>query len=475
MKLPAALHPANHYVVQTLLLQAALSSDCQCNNWAQRQIYENARRIARATTAYRSGVRRNKSSPSLAPYVKATLKLYDDLLGRVHEESCTHRGIAKEDSWTSIDPLRMLALYGPIGKALTIPRVLHDTVLYEETQDHLHLLRQILGPYGFQVSTCGITRRGAPAAAHAEFILSLTREATQQVEQYEKEMKDSSNGSTRSPPNDTWSQSDAPDLAHHIAESLSFCPTTSTVTQVKTAVCAASPHPPDPQAHHSFTTVPCDDGDLFATKDTMTDPILHLHTRALQDLHRCGYCISKMLLSRASMTKREPLAIIVRYDARNPTAVPPRRCTDPVVLRRLKLHCLKLHICPWFAHAARCFLLTGPAAFTTEAMLQSTKRGVDISANGLFRRCFPPCSHSTKEANACSCTHHRHSSRSCEWERILVHGEPELFQLLNIAYVDPLLRAVVPLSTNVEAVVSETTGQHLPLTLEKKSIDEKCN
>ncbi|KPI87824.1 hypothetical protein ABL78_3051 [Leptomonas seymouri] len=497
MKIPAALHPANHPHVQCLLLQAGLCADGGLSSLrGRREMYKLARTLALSRVALGGCVLEPRSQPQ--PYAphgdhrkqqrqnarsdkkkvgslsgiqqRAAAQLLRGLsdcfppLPTPHTSACHPTGRSASTSllrstraqtpqtpvlsslvadMAFTQPSRLVPLYAPRVLLPPIPQhPHHDDMTYDAAVHHAGLLAKLLSPYGFEVELTGSMRRGCPLGTHADYILSLSEQATREAESVhamgatdntgaspqEEEgaegLQGSGDGAARG---DQESQTE---LAQPSGDS-TFTPPSSSPTVTRRATAAsckvtgglqrdAFTIPIAASMSHSSTaasttgTCPyfdaggidirrgsdgwsragagtrrkrwCSRVKAFSASDAVSPQVAHLTQRAIQCLVQCGYVVAGQipLLSPACLSCRQPIAVSVRYDTCHPAQVPPIKCADPRVLARLELHRLNLFFCPWQAHAVRNFFLTGPPAFTAHVTLQALSRGVDLNMNGAF-------------------------------------------------------------------------------------------
>jgi hypothetical protein len=227
MKIPAALHPANHFHVQCLLLHAGLCADGGlAPQHGRREVYHLARALALSRVALEDGLlespqrrpstqqlpadpplqqqqRRPHSTPvkPVKPMSVWQWCAAEQLVRGMSDHLQTmpppapniaaHEGGAGSPLTTAaavralafMTPRRLVPLYAPRTLLPPIPLFpYHSHVTYDAAVHHVSLLSNLLQPYGFTVSLTGGVRRGSPAAPHADVLLSLTEEATREVE-----------------------------------------------------------------------------------------------------------------------------------------------------------------------------------------------------------------------------------------------------------------------------------------------------
>lgn len=399
-------------------------------------------------------------------------------------------------------PARLVALYAPRTLLPPIAHYpYHDDVTYDAAVHHAALLTQLLSPYGFKVAMTGSMRRGCPVAPHAEYLLSLTEEATNAVEAVQElkssdttsveeqtSVSDQSDGlvdaahltSPASPPRSSaMSRHRVTGSLHRDAFTIPI--TTSTVSEMNAhgADCGRNHlHISAPRSssltqlsqndHEARQRRSCSRVHAFAASDVVTPQVAYRTQRAMDALTQHGYVVAGRLplLSPTFLSSRQPLHLSVRYDTRCPSQVPPRECVDPAVLHRLQLHRLALRFCPWHAQPTRLLFLTGPPAFTAHLTLQALARGIDLNLNGAFASvAMQRVSESEQEVTSPAATvvapaagdaakvsmqvgeeESRSSTESTSMvdrenvEQVLISEEADLFALAGLPVVDPLLR-----------------------------------
>ncbi|KPA73697.1 hypothetical protein ABB37_09623 [Leptomonas pyrrhocoris] len=509
MKIPAAVHPANHFHVQCLLLQAGLCADeglYAPRRGQRRELYRLAHALAlsrvaleecsleprrqpqrhepqlhdprdapqpRQQTQQDSDVHTNQTT--MKPVHGAQRRTITQLLSGLSDrlpplpqqntsESTGSGQSAPASSSTSSSlrssisqaahvsallssmgdvaftpPHRLVPLYAPRTLLPPIPFYpFHDDVTYDAAVHHASLLSKLLGPYGFEVALTGAMRRGCPVATHADYLISLTEEATRAVESVQamratgdtsvsqQQQEEEEEEAQEERPPRSWSAkkqertSAASPVAHKSAavsrrvtgalhrDALTI-PIPAPAPHASTATAAASsaetlnvngragddamgdvhaaPQRRRPGEEHAAPRKQlCSCVTAFAASDVVSPQVAHRTQRAIQQLVQCGYIVAGQLplLTPAFLCRRQPVAVSVRYDTRCPTQVPPIECTDPHVLARLELHRVNLLFSPCHARATRHLFLTGPPAFTAHVTLQALARGVDLNMNGAF-------------------------------------------------------------------------------------------
>lgn len=220
MKIPAALHPANHFHVQCLLLHAGLCADSgPCSQRGRQETYQLARALALARVPLEEGqlerCRRDKQtkrdcSNNMSTTTQARVRAVRwrtiaQLLHRTSRclpppstQKCSDvlrndpatpsklssLSAAEQATLSFTPPSRLVPLYAPrtLLPPFTPSSLYHDELTYDAAVHHAALLSQLLQPFGWVVSLTGAVRRGCPVAPCADYLLSLTETATREVE-----------------------------------------------------------------------------------------------------------------------------------------------------------------------------------------------------------------------------------------------------------------------------------------------------
>lgn len=217
MRLPLTLHPANHLPAQCLLLHAALHADDppSSHTAGKKACYRIIEELARCPTAYTAwGPRHSFLPPQMAALARwaqthaqystagaARLSAPPEELAPTSPASprsgasipcytcasaaaaaATPATGATHDALSRLPPPALIARYGPRVLVRELQQRHTDPVPYDAAVHHAALLAAMLQPYGLQVATTGITRRGAPLALHAELLLCLSKAATRAVQ-----------------------------------------------------------------------------------------------------------------------------------------------------------------------------------------------------------------------------------------------------------------------------------------------------
>ncbi|KAK7194848.1 hypothetical protein NESM_000405700 [Novymonas esmeraldas] len=443
MRLPLTLHPANHVLAQCLLLRMALCSDrldiSDKQNNARHKLYKQVRHIADLPVPCSWEVRRQplhgleqltlRSAGDVARMLKTTP--HNNNNNNHHHDD---DGVA--DTAALPLPARLIALYAPPVLLRRLPARVHDDVCHDAAVHHATLLARLLAPFGVAVSPTGATRRGSPVATRAEYLVHLTEEATAEVEALGGDAHRSTIES-----------------AAAAAVSQRRRRTTSTLKRDGLMIphardATSAPLPPPPPSAGGEDGVGgvvrprqrcCTVDTALASTDVVSGPVSYRLRRALASLMRCGYAVSSTCSfppTRSQLRERRAICLSVRYDPHLPTHVPPLMCTDARVLRRLQLHRVTLHVCPWYAVAARQLLLTGPVPFAAHVTLQALQRGVDVNMNGIFESGTTRCP-AAGSGGGGDVVVHQLLLRGGEEE-----GDNELLELAGLPRVDPLLRSL---------------------------------
>ncbi|CBZ23025.1 conserved hypothetical protein [Leishmania mexicana MHOM/GT/2001/U1103] len=410
-------------------------------------------------------------------------------------------------------PARLIALYAPPVLLRGLQRRIHDMVSYDAAVHHASLLLQLLAPYGVHVALTGATRRGCPFSLQAEYLLCLTEAETREVEAVHPDgaggVEESDRGAAEHAVID-----DGDGASGSGASAVSTAATAVTGPPMREAPCstvraakqqrrvravmqrdalmlrppslpsaasrAAAAGVPREEAgggtgHHrqegirgrlrgSLRRRHCDRHRAFSSVDDVSPQVSYRVQRALASLVRCGYIVSAAQPfppSQSCLEARTAIRLTARYDPHLPTQVPPRACTDPAVLRRLQLHQLVLHLCPWHALAARQLFLTGPADYTTHVTLQALDHGVNVNMNGVFvfgEACaasgdggvgsttpvIAATAASEAHPGSLATAHHegQPQRRSDLVEQLILQDEEDLVSLAGLPRVDPMLRGL---------------------------------
>lgn len=400
MKLPCAVHPCNHALVQELSLYASLSQSRTTVSFRKKEreindLYSAAQTIARSRCACAELAAYHQERKSLrigeVPLMVVRHRLQQQ------QQSAARRGGHRQTLG------KLLALYAPHARLPRLPAHWHNDVSHAEALQHEALLAGLLRPLGLRVSLSGAWRRGAPQGRAVDLVVALTREATEEI---------LAAGDAAPRGGAAARQSRQP---HIQRDSLTIPARAGRVSPL-----------------FSTQTELISQRVAFAPVDEVPSGVLHRYHRALQTLENSGYLTAGAALpNAAAVASRVPHVCSLRLDPQRPDTPPPFHTSNPEVLRRLRLHHARLRFCPWQCFHVRRFFLTGPPAFTSHVTLKGLEQGMELNMNGIMSR--------VPSGNSAG---HGAGGLDPQCVRHLPQSEQEVFALCHMPYIDPINRGI---------------------------------